>query len=172
MTITWRGPVSVLSLVAVLVFAGCGGGGDGGTDTGGASTAAQTTASTTAGTDTGGGTATAAGDDFCTKLENIGKNLQDQGSMSDPKKLGAYFSQVADALKAADPPSEVQDDWNTLEDLFSTYANVFSKIDFTDPQSLSGLQDELKKFQDKQDQIVSATTALSKYAAQNCGGGF
>jgi hypothetical protein len=171
MTITWRGPLLALSLVAVLVIAGCGGS-DNGSDTGTASSgSAQTTASTTSG-DTGGGTATAAGDDFCTKLENIGKNLQDQSSMSDPQKLGAYFSQVADALKAADPPSEVQDDWNTLEDVFSTFAKVFSNVDFTDPQSLAGIQDDLKKFQGKQAEIASAATALSKYATEHCGGGF
>lgn len=173
MTITWRGPLLLASLIAVLVFAGCGGD-DKDSNTG---TAAATQAPTTQ--DSGGTTTEEAaaddsgGDgDFCEKLENIGKDLQDQANMSDPQKLGQFFAQVSDALKSADPPSELQDKWNTLEDLFSTYAKVFNNVDFSDPQSLAGVQDDLQKFQDKQDEIVAATTALSQYAADNCGGAF
>jgi len=177
MTITWRGPLLLASLVAVLALAGCGGGDDG-SDTGTGSASAATVAegggaATTSGGDEGGGTATqAAGDDFCEKLENIGKNLQDQTNMSDPQKLSAFFSQVADALESADPPSEIRDNWNTLEDLFSTYAKVFADVDFSDPESLQGLQDDMQKFADKQDELQSATTALSRYAADHCGGAF
>ena len=177
MTITWRGPLLALSLVAVLAFAGCGSS-DNSSDTGSA-TSSQS-ASTVAGDD--GGTATESSSDdsgggsdeeFCSKLENVGKNLSGQtADASDPQKLAAYFRQLSDALDSADPPAEIKDDWNTLSDVFSTFAGVFEKADFSDPQSLAGMQDDLQKFADKQDEIASAATALSQYAAKNCGGSF
>ncbi len=40
------------------------------------------------------------------------------------------------------------------EGLFSTFADAFKNADFTDPQSLVGLQDDLQKFADKQDEIA------------------
>lgn len=175
MTITWRGPLLLASLIAVLVFAGCGGDDkDSSTSTAAATQAAAATTQDSGGTTTAEAPTEGSGGDgdFCKQLENIGENLQDQTAMTDPQKVGAYFSRVADALDAADPPSEVQDDWNTLRDLFSTFAETFKDADFTDPQSLAGLQDDLQKFQDKQAELASATTALSQYAADNCGGGF
>ena len=157
MTSTWRGPLLTASLIAALAFAGCGGDDD----------------SSDTGTVAAPATTTVAGRDFCTKLENIGKNLSGEAAdMADPTKLGTFFAQGDDALKPVDPPSEIQEKWQTLEDLFASYADTFSKIDLTDPQSLAGLQDVLKQFQDKQDEITSATTALSQYAADNCGGAF
>ncbi len=175
MSITWRAPFLVVSLIAAIALGGCGGSsGDSST-----SAAASTPASTAA--DSGGGTAAdttadsggGSGDDFCQKLENVGRNLQDQGaSIADPQKMGEFFAQVEDALKAADPPSELQNEWNTLQDLFGTFAKAFKDADFTDPQSLSKLQDDLQQFQDKQDELASATTALSRYAAEHCGGAF
>jgi hypothetical protein len=173
MTITWRGPLLVVSLVAVLAVAGCGGD-DNDSSTG---TAASTQAAATA--DSGGGATTTedsggggSDDEFCTKLENIGKNLQDQSNMSDPRQLGKFAEQVEDALKSADPPQELQDDWTTLTDLFGTLARVMNKVDLTDPSSLADIQDDLQEFQSKTDELSSATTALSKYAADHCGGAF
>jgi hypothetical protein len=174
MTITWRGPLLVLSLVAVLAVAGCGGDDNDSSSTGtaAASTQAAATAgddSSTTADDSGGG---GSDDEFCDKLKNIGENLQDQSNLSDPQQLGKFAEQVEDALKSADPPDELQDEWSTLTDLFDTLATVMNKVDLSDPSSLADVQDDLQEFQSKASELSSATTALSQYAADHCGGAF
>jgi hypothetical protein len=178
MTITWRGPLLVLSLVAVLAVAGCGG--DDNDSAGSTGTAVSTQAA--AGGD-GGGSATTqenaddsggggSDEEFCTKLKDIGDDLQDQSDVSDPQQLGKFAGQVADALQSADPPQELQDEWGTLTDLFSTLARVMKNADLSDPSSLTDLQDDLQQFQNKTEELSAATQALSKYAADHCGGAF
>jgi hypothetical protein len=180
MTITWRGPLLVLSLVGVLAFAGCGGDDNDSSSTG---TAAASTQAAAPADDSGGSATTedsgsddsgggGSDDEFCNKLQDIGENLQDQASLSDPQKLGQFAEQVEDALNSADPPAELKDDWDTLTSLFATLAKVMKNADFSDPSSLADLQDDLQQFQDKADQLSSATTALSQYAADHCGGAF
>jgi hypothetical protein len=174
MTIMWRGPLLVLSLVAVLAVAGCGGDDNDSSSTGtaAASTQAAATAgddSSTTADDSGGG---GSDDEFCDKLKNIGENLQDQSNLSDPQQLGKFAEQVEDALKSANPPDELQDEWRTLTDLFATLAEVINKVDLSDPSSLADVQDDLQQFQSKTKELSSATTALSQYAADHCGGAF
>jgi hypothetical protein len=174
MTIMWRGPLLVLSLVAVLAVAGCGGDDNDSSSTGtaAASTQAAATAgddSSTTADDSGGG---GSDDEFCDKLKNIGENLQDQSNLSDPQQLGKFAEQVEDALKSANPPDELQDEWSTLTDLFATLAEVMNKVDLSDPSSLADVQDDLQQFQSKTKELSSATTALSQYAADHCGGAF
>jgi hypothetical protein len=172
MTTMWRGPLLVASLVAVLAVAGCGGDDNDASSTG---AAASTQAAVT---DDGGGATTAddagggSDDEFCDRLRDIGKNLQDQGNVSDPQQLGTFAEQVEDALKSADPPEALQDDWDTLTDLFGTLAKVMNKVDLSDPSSLADVQDDLQQFQSKTKELSSATTALSQYAADHCGGAF
>jgi len=174
MTITWRGPLLVASIVAVLAVAGCGGDDNDSSSTG---AAASTQAATTA--DSGGGSTTAddsggggGDDDFCNKLKDIGEDLQDQSNLSDPQRMGEFSEQVADALRSADPPQELQDEWGTLTDLFDTLAKVMANVDLSDPSSLTDVQDDLQQFQDKADDLSNATQALSQYAADHCGGAF
>jgi hypothetical protein len=174
MTITWRGPLLVLSLVAVLAVAGCGGDDNDSSSTGTAAASTQAAATAdgdgaTTADDSGGG---GSDDEFCTKLQNIGKNLQDQSNLSDPQQLGKFAEQVEDALKSADPPDELQDEWSTLTDLFDTLATVMNKVDLSDPSSLADVQDDLQEFQSKAKELSSATTALSQYAADHCGSAF
>jgi hypothetical protein len=174
MTITWRGPLLVLSLVAVLAVAGCGGDDNDSSSTGTAAASTQAAATAdgdgaTTADDSGGG---GSDDEFCTKLQNIGKNLQDQSNLSDPQQLGKFAEQVEDALKSADPPDELQDEWSTLTDLFDTLATVMNKVDLSDPSSLADVQDDLQEFQSKASELSSATTALSQYAADHCGSAF
>jgi hypothetical protein len=174
MTTMWRGPLLVLSLVAVLAVAGCGGDDNDSSSTGtaAASTQAAATAgddSSTTADDSGGG---GSDDEFCDKLKNIGENLQDQSNLSDPQQLGKFAEQVEDALKSANPPDELQDEWSTLTDLFATLAEVMNKVDLSDPSSLADVQDDLQQFQSKTKELSSATTALSQYAADHCGGAF
>jgi len=173
MTNVWRGPLLVASLIAVLVIAGCGGGDDDTSTTGSAAaTQQQTTATATATADAqpaDDASTDGDGDDFCAKLESIGDELGDTPDVSDPQKVAATFGRLADALKAADPPSEIEDEWGTLTDLYSTLSKAFSGVDFKDPSSLAGMQDSLKQFRDKQDDLQRATTALSQYAVEHCG---
>jgi hypothetical protein len=173
MTITWRGPLLLVSLVAVLAVAGCGGDDNDSASTGTAAStqaaATEDSGDATSADDSGGG---GSDDEFCTKLRNIGENLQDQTSLSDPQQLGQFAEQVEDALNSADPPDELKDDWNTLTSLFATLAKVMKNADLSDPSSLADLQDDLQEFQNKADQLSSATTALSQYAADHCGGAF
>lgn len=179
MTITWRGPLLVVSLVAVLAVAGCGSDDNDSSSTGTAAASTQaaapaddsasSTTDDTASDDSSGG---GSDDEFCSKLQDIGKNLQDQANLSDPQKLGQFAEQVEDALNSADPPAELKEDWNTLTSLFATLAKVMKNADFSDPSSLADLQDDLQQFQDKAAELSSATTALSQYAADHCGGAF
>jgi len=179
MTSLWRAPLLVLSLVAVLALAatGCGSSDDDSSSTGTAVASTQASgdgggsATTTedASDDSGGG----SGDDFCERLTKIGEDLQNQGNnMSDPQKMGEYSKQVADALRSADPPAEIKDEWATLTDLFDTLASVMANVDINDPSSLTEIQDDLQEFQGKAQELSAATQALSQYAADNCGGGF
>jgi uncharacterized protein YidB (DUF937 family) len=175
MTITWRGPLLVASLVAVLAVAGCGGDDNDSSSTGTAAASTQAAATTegSGGASTAGDSGGSGGDDeFCTKLKNIGENLQDQSNLSDPQQLGKFAEQVEDALKSANPPEELQDEWSTLTDLFDTLATVMNKVDLSDPSSLADVQDDLQEFQSKTKELSSATTALSQYAADHCGGAF
>jgi hypothetical protein len=182
MTISWRGPLLVLSLVAVLAVAGCGGDDNDSATTGTAAASTQAAAGADGGgsatteentaDDAGGGGGGGSDDAFCTKLKDIGEDLQDQSNVSDPQQLGKFAGQVADALQSADPPQELQDEWGTLTDLFSTLSNVMSKVDTSDPSSLADLQDDLQEFQNKTQELSAATQALSEYAADHCGGAF
>lgn len=179
MTISWRGPLLALSLVAVLAVAGCGGGDDNGSGSTGTAASTQaaagggnggsaTTEESTADDSGGGG----SDDEFCNKLKDIGEDLQDQSNVSDPQQLGKFAGQVADALQSADPPQELQDEWGTLTDLFSTLSKVMANADLSDPSSLTDLQDDLQEFQNKTEELSAATQALSEYAADHCGGAF
>lgn len=179
MTNLWRGPLLVLSLVATLALAGCGGDDSDSSSTGTAAASTQAAASDSgddatttedgAADDSGGG----SDGDFCRKLEDIGKNLENQSSsVSDPQQAGKFAAQVEDALKSADPPAELQDDWDTLTSLFGTLSKIMNNTDFSDPSSLADVQDDLQEFQSKTDELASASKALSQYASDHCGGAF
>jgi hypothetical protein len=43
-----------------------------------------------------------------------------------------------------------------------------SKVDLSDPSSLTDVQDDLQEFQSKASELTSAATALSQYATEHC----
>ncbi|NEK86049.1 hypothetical protein GCU60_09800 [Blastococcus saxobsidens] len=112
-------------------------------------------------------TAVAAGSEFCTQAASIQERLEaTAGGVSDPTELPQVMQRAADEIRAIDAPAEIEADWSALADGAQRLSETLSGIDFSDPNALATLEQELTPLQ--QD-LETASTNVETYLRDDCG---
>lgn len=145
---------AVLAGAVLLSLAACGGGDD---DTGSAastSTSAEATQS-----------APASGDsDFCTQAAGIDQRVD--AAMSDLEgddpSVADAFTQIAEELRAMDPPEQIASDWDAMAAGLDRMAEAFTDFDITDPESLTALEQA-------EGDLSTASSNVETYLRDECG---
>jgi hypothetical protein len=144
----------VAGAAVLVVLAACGGESTG--DSSGESTAAQSSATETP--------AASDQDDFCAQAggidERVDSALSDLGN--DDASVPDVFRQLAEELRAIEPPEEIAADWETQADGLDRIADALPDIDFTDPDSLETL-DEIDR------ELSTASANVTDYLRDECG---
>jgi hypothetical protein len=140
-----------VSAAAVVLLAACGGSGN---------SAADSSAATAAGETTGGG----SGSDFCAQAAEIDQRVESAMSNleTDDPSVEAAFRQVAEELRAIDPPAEISSDWEAMAGGLDQMADAFAAFDVTDAESLAAL-DEAEA------DLSTAATNVENYLQEECG---
>jgi hypothetical protein len=141
-----------VAAAALVLLAACGDGS--GTDSSAASTGAENSAAETS--------AATEQDDFCTQAaaidERVDAALSDLGSDTSIEDL---FRQLAEEIRAVEPPEEIAADWETQADGLDRIAEALPEIDFTDPESLATL-DEIDG------ELTAAGDNVTNYLDEQC----
>jgi hypothetical protein len=152
--IACRAPVAGAAAV-VLLLSACGGGGYG---------------SRSAASDTGARTSTApsttaSGDpEFCAQAAGIDKRVEaavSDAQGDDPSVVDA-FRQIAEELRAMDPPPSIRSDWATMAGGLDQMADAFADLDITDSKSLAALESAEKE-------LSTASENVENYLRDECG---
>jgi len=162
-----------LSATAVLLFlTSCGGSDEESSAASSAGSSTDSAAGSATTTTSSGSAAGSSADDadaaaFCTEAGSLEDSVNAAVSQagSDPTQLAPALQQLADQYAAVDAPQAIAGDWGTLVDGFQQLATAASGIDFTDPNASAQLEASLGGLAD---QLTTATTNVSAYAAANC----
>ena len=145
---------SPAAAAVVLLLTACGGDDSGSDSSSGASSAASDAQETGA----------AGGGDFCDQAAGIEQRVEsamsdlDQESPSVPDA----FTQVAEELRAIEPPDAIASDWNALAQGLDRMADAFADFDITDPDSLAAIDEA-------EGDLSTASTNVEDYLRDECG---
>lgn len=111
-------------------------------------------------------TAAAASDDFCGQFEA----LQDRFDDLDVEADDAFgddseFEAAIGELQDIDPPSEIADDWNTITDALSGFADI--PADLSDDEMLEEFMSRFGAFD--QEEMERASQNVENYVRDECG---
>ena len=140
---------------AVLVsLAACGGGDDD----------ATSSASTSAGADATESAAASGGSDFCTQAAGIDQRVESARSdlEGDDPSVADAFGQIAEELRAMDPPEQIASDWDAMAAGLDRMAEAFADFDITDPDSLTALEEA-------EGDLSTASANVETYLRDECG---
>jgi hypothetical protein len=156
--IACRAPVAAVA--AVVLLAGCGGGGDSGADSA-ADSAATTSAAETHAAET---TAASGEADFCTQAAGIDQQVDSALSdvEGDDPSVPAAFRQISEELRAIDAPDSIASDWEAMAVGLDRMADAFADFDITDPESLTALDEA-------EGELSTASTNVENYLRDECG---
>jgi hypothetical protein len=150
-----RGPAHLViaAVLGLLVACGGGDGGSGADSSGAAGTAESEAAGTSAGDD-----------DFCTQAAELDQRVESALSdlEGDDPSVRDAFEQLAEELRAMDPPEAIASDWEALAGGLDSMAAAFADLDITDPDSLGALEDA-------EDELTSASSNVETYLRDECG---
>jgi hypothetical protein len=149
------GPVHLAGVAVVVLLAACGDGGYGGDSSGAGGRAGSAAAETSA----AGGA-----DEFCTRAAQLDQRVESALSDlegEDPSVKEA-FQQLADELRAMDPPDAIASDWDALAGGVDQLATAFAEFDITDPDSLAALEEA-------EDKLTTASDNVETYLRDECG---
>jgi hypothetical protein len=145
------GPVHLAGAAVIVLLAACGD--DGGSAAGGraGSGAAETSVA--------GGEG-----DFCTRAAQLDQRVESALSElegADPSVRDA-FEQLAEELRAMDPPAAIASDWEALAGGVDQLAAAFAEFDITDPDSLAALEEAEQR-------LTTAGDNVETYLRDECG---
>jgi hypothetical protein len=186
---TWRGLLAALSALLLFFVAACGDDGDDATDVvedvddGGGDDAPGPTDdgdddATDSNGDGDGEGAFGLGGDFCAQVSEADRffsSFDDDSDVQDPAEVSDMIRQARDALDAIDPPAEIAADWNQLVGAVGELADLFERVDFSDPQSLANLEDDpelLEEFmtiEERFEGVEEAGDRVADYVREECG---
>jgi hypothetical protein len=145
------GPVHLAGAAAIVLLAACGD--DGGSAAGGraGSGAAETSV---AGRE----------DEFCTRAEQLDQRVESALAdlEGDDPSVRDAFQQLAEELRAMDPPEAIASDWGALADGVDQLATAFQEFDITDPDSLAALEEA-------EERLTTASDNVETYLRDECG---
>jgi hypothetical protein len=164
-----RAPATLLTAglsaaASLLLLTACGGSEEASSAAGSASSSAPTSSSSSPAGSSAPSEEAAA---FCSQAVSLEESVNatvGQAS-SDPTQLAPALQQLADQYAAIDAPQSIAGDWGTLVDGIQQLATAAQTIDFTDPAAAEQLQAAVGGLED---QLTTATTNVSAYAAANC----
>jgi hypothetical protein len=184
---TWRGLLAALSALLLFFVAACGDDGDDATDVvedvddGDTDDDSDATDPTDDGDDTTDGDGEGAfglGGDFCAQVSEADRffsTFDDESDIQDPAEVSAMIRQARDTLDAINPPAEIAADWNQLVGAVGELADLFDRVDFSDPQSLANLEDDpelLEEFmtiEQRFEGVEEAGDRVADYVREECG---
>ncbi|MCA0145867.1 hypothetical protein [Blastococcus sp. LR1] len=112
-------------------------------------------------------TAEPADPEFCTAAASIQERLQATVSdQSDPTRLPAILDEAASEIRAIQAPDEISGDWAALAGGVEQFSAAIAGIDFTDPDALTTLDQQLTPLQQ---QLGAASTNVGDYLRDECG---
>ena len=121
----------------------------------------------TAAGETTGSTEAQADSEFCTEAASIQERMTGSADAAgDPAQLPQIFREAAREIRAIEPPEELVQDWSALADGAEEFATTLEGVDFTDPNALATLEQELAPLEQE---LNSASTNVQAYLAQECG---
>jgi hypothetical protein len=141
---------AVLVGAALLSLAACGGGDDD------ASSSSETGAAQS--------TAASGTSDFCTQAAGIDERVDTAMSdlEGDDPSVQDAFRQIAEELRAMDPPEALASDWDAMAGGLDRMAEAFADFDITDPESLAALEDA-------EGNLTTASENVETYLRDECG---
>src|SRR5688500_13191906 len=144
---------SAMGAAAVLLLSACGGE-DSGSDASGAGAT---------GTDAQESGASGGGD-FCEQAAGIEQRVESAMSDLDEESPSVpdAFTQVAEELRAIEPPDAIASDWDALAGGLDRMAEAFADFDITDPDSLAALEEA-------EGELSTASTNVENYLRDECG---
>jgi hypothetical protein len=172
---TWRGLLAALSALLLFFVAACGDDGDDATDV---VEDVDDGDDADAPTDGDGEGASGLGGDFCAQVSEADRffsSFDDDTDVQDPAEVSAMIRQARDTLDAIDPPAEIAADWNQLVGAVGELADLFERVDFSDPQSLANLEDDpelLEEFltiEQRFEGVEEAGDRVADYVREECG---
>jgi hypothetical protein len=184
---TWRGLLAALSALLLFFVAACGDDGDDATDVVEDVDDGDTDDDTDApdpaddgddATDGDGEGAFGLGGDFCAQVSDADRffsSFDDESDVQDPAEVSAMIRQARDTLDAIDPPAEIAADWNQLVGAVGELADLFERVDFSDPQSFANLEDDpelLEEFmtiEQRFEGVEEAGDRVADYVREECG---
>ena len=170
-----RAPALLLTagLSAALLLTGCGGSDEGSSaaassgSSSSSSAAPSSSGSPAAGSTTPPSATSAEAAAFCSEAVALEQSVNATvGTASnDPTQLAPALQRLADQYAGVQAPAEIAGDWTALVDGVQQLATAAQGIDFTDPTAAQQLQAAAGGLQE---QLSTATTNVSTYAAANC----
>ncbi|NEK56533.1 hypothetical protein GCU56_01415 [Geodermatophilus sabuli] len=149
---------SLAGAVAVVLLTACGDGGDPDTPSSAAGDAPETGTTETA--------APSGGADFCARAAELDTRidaaLSDADAEGDDPSVPDAFRQIAEELRAIDPPGTIRSDWEALASGLDRMADAFADFDITDSESFQALDDA-------EGDLSTAGSNVETYLRDECG---
>ncbi|HEY0125822.1 MAG TPA: hypothetical protein VGB58_01650 [Blastococcus sp.] len=144
----------VLVGAVVLSLAACGGGDDDSSTSANTSASADATESASASGET----------DFCTQAAGMDQRVESamSGLEGDDPSVADAFRQIAEELRAMDPPEQIASDWDAMAAGLDRMADAFADFDITDPDSLTALEEA-------EGDLSTAGSNVETYLREECG---
>jgi hypothetical protein len=141
---------AVLTAAVLLSLAACGGGDDDVSSSGAADATESAPAS--------------GGSDFCTEAAGIDQRVESAMSdlEGDDPSVRDAFTQIAQELRAMDPPEQIAPDWDAMAAGLDRMAQAFADFDITDPDSLAALEEA-------EGDLSTASANVEDYLRDECG---
>jgi hypothetical protein len=165
-------PLLTAGLSAALLLTGCGGSDEGSSAASSSGSSSSSAAPTSSGSPAAGSSAppsatSAEAAAFCQEAVSLEQSVNATvGTASnDPTQLAPALQRLADQYADVQAPAEIAGDWTALVDGVQQLATAAQGIDFTDPTAAQQLQAAAGGLQE---QLTTATTNVSTYAAANC----
>ncbi|WP_138733531.1 hypothetical protein [Modestobacter excelsi] len=163
-------PLLTAGLSAALLLTGCGGSDEGASaasSSGSTSSSSGPAPTSSAGSSAPSSSPSAEAAAFCEQAVSLEQSVNATvGTASnDPTQLAPALQRLADQYADVQAPAEIAGDWTALVDGVQQLATAAQGIDFTDPTAAQQLQSAAGGLQE---QLTTATTNVSTYAAANC----
>ncbi|HET6393780.1 MAG TPA: hypothetical protein VFG13_13240 [Blastococcus sp.] len=108
--------------------------------------------------------AATGGSDFCTQAAGIDQRVDSAMSdlEGDDPSVADAFTQIAEELRAMDPPEQIASDWDAMAAGLDRMAEAFADFDITDPESLTALEEA-------EGDLSTASGNVETYLRDECG---
>jgi hypothetical protein len=146
---------------AIAMMSACGGGSSDDSASSSSSTSSETTSSSSSES-----SAPEADSEFCQQAAGLQTQLATTPDLSDPAAAAPAFQQIADAVRAIDPPQQIASDWGALADGLEQIGQLFATTDFNDPNQAAAAEQQITQMEST---LASASTNVETYLTDQCG---